>query len=123
MSNQALAPEGQLERPHQRHDDVVDRDRLRARLQPPRQDHEGQAGRQIADDEPAQAAVPDDHARPQLDGLDRAGPQRLAHVEPAAQVIGARAARGDAAEVHDALDAGAAAAFAKVSAAVTSCRW
>ena len=106
MSNHALAVERQVERPHQRDHDVVDRDRLRARLQPPRQDHDRQAGGQIADDEPAQAAVPDDHARPQLDGLDRAGTQRLAHVEPAAQVLGARAGRGDAAEIHDAFDAG-----------------
>ena len=34
---------------------------------------------------------PDDHARAQLDRLDRAGPQRLAHVQPAAQVLGAAA--------------------------------
>ncbi len=59
----------QVERPHERDHDVVDRDRLRARLQPARQDHDRQARGQIAHDEPAQAAVPDDHARAQLDGL------------------------------------------------------
>ena len=65
---------------------------------------------------------PDDHARAQLDRLDRAGPQRLAHREPAAQMLGAGARRRHAAEIHDALDPRRAAAAANVEAAATS-RW
>ena len=105
-SNHALAAGGSSSARTSAVDDVVDRDRLGPRFQPPRQDHDGQPRRQIAHDEPAQAAKSDDHAGAQLDRLDRTGAQSFAHVEPAAQMLRCGARGRDAAEVDDPADAG-----------------
>ena len=82
----AVVAVGQLEGADQRCDDVVDADRLRARAQPRRQHHQRQSRRQIADNQPAEAAVADDHAGAELDRRDGAGPQRLTDGQAAAEV-------------------------------------
>ena len=86
--------------------DVVDRHRLASIGEPRRQDHGGQACREVAHDGPGRAAGPDDHPGTQLQGRHRAAAEDLARVEPRTQVLGGLGARRDATEVDHPPDPG-----------------
>jgi hypothetical protein len=98
--------ERDLERLGERKGDVVDRDRLAAVVEPPRQDHDRQPRRQVPHDPPALAAAADHHRRLKLERRDLAGAQDLPRAKPALEVSGGRAVRADAAEIDDAGDPG-----------------
>ena len=99
------------ERPH----DVVDRDRLRARVDPARRHHQRQPLDEVAQHLERGAARPDHHRGAHVDELGHALGQQLRDLVARAQVErGVGPGRPEAAQVDDALDAGGARRLAEV---------
>ena len=105
----ALARVG--ERPH----DILDRDGLRARVDPARRHHQRQPLDEVAQHLERRAARPDHHRGAHVDELGDALAQQLRDLVAGAQVDrGVGAGRPEAAQVDDALDAGGARRLAEV---------